>query len=98
MRTLIAGGRDITDEAIAACPWKVSFIVTDSLAMSQWASEHRIPSLTYGPDTAHLMLDDAEALLVIGSSPLEQEARKRGLKIHIFRVDLQHEVADTDWI
>lgn len=60
MRTIIAGGRDITDygkllAAVAACPWKITTVVNggargvDTMAV-RWASENHIMSLTYSAD------------------------------------------------
>jgi hypothetical protein len=106
MRTLIAVNLPTTEayvmrDAVAACPWSITFVVCDG---SEWplcaARDLHVPSISYNlktPEVAPLMIEDAEALLAIGDSPLIEEDRKRRLRIHIFNVD-QNKHQEEDWV
>jgi hypothetical protein len=104
MRTLIAVNLPTADayvmrDAVAACPWSITFVVCDG---SEWplcaARDLHVPSISYNlktPEVAPLMIEDAEALLAIGDSPLIEEARKRKLRVFVYRTDQQEE---EDWV
>jgi hypothetical protein len=105
MRTIIAAppGTDyyLLQQAVTECPWKPTFIVSggDRLTL-ELARDLHVPSISYNlktPEVAPLMIEDAEALLAIGDSPLIEEARKRRLRIHIFNVD-QNKHQEEDWV
>lgn len=125
MRTIIAGGRDITDyglllKAVAQCPWKITFVVNggatgaDALGL-RWAKENHIFAVEYnadwhthgkaaGPIRNRKMAEDAAALLAIwdgqsrGTANMIEEAEKRKLKIHIFRIDQDEPDEVEKWV
>jgi hypothetical protein len=103
MRTIIVAppGTDyyLLQQAVTECPWKPTFIVSggDRLTL-ELARDLHVPSLSYNlqtPEVAPLMIEDAEALLAIGDSPLIEEARKRKLRVFVYRTDQPEE---EDWV